>query len=64
MFGRAVSLLTPGKGPAVMLGKDPDPPQALALSAAGNRLAVKAPEGAQVELSGKLTAGSKAGVLR
>lgn len=33
-------------------------------SAAGNRLAVKAPEGAQVELSGKLTDGSKAGVLR
>ncbi|MFE2285065.1 hypothetical protein ACFXDJ_12930 [Streptomyces sp. NPDC059443] len=33
-------------------------------SATGNRLAVKAPAGAQVELSGKLTDGSKAGVLR
>ncbi|MER5728637.1 hypothetical protein ABT084_09890 [Streptomyces sp. NPDC002138] len=33
-------------------------------SATGNRLAVKAPEGAQVELSGKLTDGTKAGVLR
>ncbi|MFI5986192.1 hypothetical protein ACIBEA_35695 [Streptomyces sp. NPDC051555] len=33
-------------------------------SAAGNRLAVKAAEGAQVELSGKLTDGTKAGVLR
>ncbi|WP_374224262.1 hypothetical protein [Streptomyces sp. ISL-66] len=32
--------------------------------AVGNRLAVKAPAGAQVELSGKLTDGSKAGVLR
>ncbi len=38
VFGRAVSLLPAGKGPAVMLSKDPDPPQALALSAAGNRL--------------------------
>ncbi|MEU9006342.1 hypothetical protein [Streptomyces sp. NPDC048551] len=33
-------------------------------SATGNRLAVKAPEGAQVDLTGKLTDGSKAGVLR
>lgn len=33
-------------------------------AAVGNRLAVKAPAGAQVELSGKLTDGSKAGVLR
>ncbi|MFJ3170465.1 hypothetical protein ACIPJK_06735 [Streptomyces roseus] len=33
-------------------------------SANGNRLAVKAPEGAQVELAGKLTDGTKAGVLR
>ncbi|MFF5702845.1 hypothetical protein ACFY7H_10125 [Streptomyces sp. NPDC012794] len=33
-------------------------------SANGNRLALKAPEGAQVDLSGKLTDGSKAGVLR
>ncbi|MFF4322376.1 hypothetical protein [Streptomyces sp. NPDC001568] len=33
-------------------------------SATGNRLAVKAPEGAQVDLSGKLTDGTKAGVLR
>ncbi|WP_405980963.1 hypothetical protein [Streptomyces sp. NBC_00158] len=33
-------------------------------SANGNRLAVKAPEGAQVDLSGKLTDGSKAGALR
>ncbi|WP_405493612.1 hypothetical protein [Streptomyces sp. NBC_00096] len=32
--------------------------------AVGNRLAVKAPAGAQVELSGKLTDGSQAGVLR
>ncbi|MFI5766466.1 hypothetical protein ACIA8F_36735 [Streptomyces sp. NPDC051563] len=32
--------------------------------AVGNRLAVKAPAGAQVELTGKLTDGSKAGVLR
>ncbi|MCY0939445.1 hypothetical protein OTB74_35830 [Streptomyces sp. H34-S4] len=32
--------------------------------ATGNRLAVKAPAGAQVELTGKLTDGSKAGVLR
>ncbi|MFG3002047.1 hypothetical protein [Streptomyces sp. NPDC048340] len=31
---------------------------------AGNRLAVKAPAGAQVDLSGKLTDGTKAGVLR
>jgi WD40 repeat protein len=38
VFGRAVSLLTGGKGPPVRLRKDPDPPQALALSAAGNRL--------------------------
>jgi hypothetical protein len=38
LFGRALSLLTAGKGRPVMLGKDPDPPQALALSAAGNRL--------------------------
>ncbi|MFD5512418.1 hypothetical protein ACFWIB_32260 [Streptomyces sp. NPDC127051] len=30
----------------------------------GNRLAVKAPAGAQVELAGKLTDGTKAGVLR
>ncbi|WP_030765572.1 hypothetical protein [Streptomyces sp. NRRL F-2664] len=33
-------------------------------SANGNRLAVKAPAGAQVDLSGKLTDGTKAGVLR
>ncbi|MFJ9340859.1 hypothetical protein ACIRP0_16415 [Streptomyces sp. NPDC101733] len=33
-------------------------------SANGNRLAVKAREGAQVDLSGKLTDGKKAGVLR
>ncbi|MFI5665551.1 hypothetical protein [Streptomyces sp. NPDC051704] len=33
-------------------------------SANGNRLAVKAPAGAQVELAGKLTDGTKAGVLR
>lgn len=33
-------------------------------SANGNRLAVKAPEGAQVDLSGKLTDGSRAGALR
>ncbi|MFD3543372.1 hypothetical protein ACFWUQ_28260 [Streptomyces sp. NPDC058662] len=33
-------------------------------SANGNRLAVKAPAGAEVELSGKLTDGTKAGVLR
>ncbi|WP_411105885.1 hypothetical protein [Streptomyces sp. cmx-4-9] len=33
-------------------------------SANGNRLAVKAPEGAQVDLSGRLTDGTKAGVLR
>ncbi|MEU4732220.1 hypothetical protein [Streptomyces sp. NPDC023588] len=33
-------------------------------SANGNRLAVKAPAGAQVDLSGKLTDGSKAGALR
>ncbi|MEU3776534.1 hypothetical protein AB0F11_25710 [Streptomyces sp. NPDC032472] len=32
-------------------------------AATGNRLAVKAPAGAQVELSGKLTDGTKAGVL-
>jgi DNA-binding beta-propeller fold protein YncE len=38
VFGRAVSLLTAGKGPAVTLSQDPDPPQALALSADGNRL--------------------------
>ena len=38
VFGRTLSLLTAGKGPAVLLRKDPDPPQALALSAAGNRL--------------------------
>ncbi|WP_374103745.1 hypothetical protein [Streptomyces sp. ISL-86] len=33
-------------------------------AAPGNRLAVKAPAGAQVDLTGKLTDGSKAGVLR
>ncbi|WP_326593854.1 hypothetical protein [Streptomyces sp. NBC_01294] len=33
-------------------------------AANGNRLAVKAPAGAQVDLSGKLTDGTKAGVLR
>lgn len=33
-------------------------------SAHGNRLAVKAPAGAQVDLSGKLTDGTKAGALR
>ncbi|WP_416237695.1 hypothetical protein [Streptomyces sp. NBC_00162] len=33
-------------------------------SANGNRLAVKAPAGAQVDLSGKLTDGTKAGALR
>ncbi|MFJ3964091.1 hypothetical protein [Streptomyces sp. NPDC090036] len=33
-------------------------------SASGNRLAVKAPAGAQVDLSGRLTDGTKAGVLR
>lgn len=33
-------------------------------SAQGNRLAVKAPAGAQVDLSGKLTDGTKAGALR
>jgi hypothetical protein len=38
LFGRTLSLLNPGQGRPVMLGKDPDPPQALALSAAGNRL--------------------------
>jgi hypothetical protein len=38
VFGRTLSLLTAGKGPAVLLRKDPDPPQALAMSAAGNRL--------------------------
>ena len=38
VFGRTLSLLTAGKGAPVSLRKDPDPPQALALSAAGNRL--------------------------
>ena len=38
VFGRTLSLLTAGKGRPVMLSKDLDPPQALALSAAGNRL--------------------------
>ena len=38
LFGRTVSLLTAGKGRPVMVRKDPDPPQALALSADGNRL--------------------------
>jgi hypothetical protein len=38
VFGRTLSLLPAGKGPAVLLRKDPDPPQALALSAAENRL--------------------------
>ena len=38
MFGRSLSLLTAGKGDVAMLRKDPDPPQALALSADGNRL--------------------------
>ena len=38
VFGRTLSLLTAGKGRAAMLRKDPDPPQALALSANGNRL--------------------------
>ncbi|MET9883827.1 hypothetical protein ABZZ20_11915 [Streptomyces sp. NPDC006430] len=33
-------------------------------AATGNRLAVRAPAGAQVELAGKLTDGTKAGVLR
>ncbi|MEU7556424.1 hypothetical protein AB0B01_29570 [Streptomyces sp. NPDC044571] len=33
-------------------------------AATGNRLAVKAPEGAQVDLAGRLTDGTKAGVLR
>lgn len=33
-------------------------------AAQGNRLAVKAPAGAQVDLTGKLTDGTKAGVLR
>ena len=38
LFGRSLSLLTAGKGRLVMLRKHLDPPQALALSAAGNRL--------------------------
>jgi hypothetical protein len=38
VFGRTLSLLPAGKGAPVPLRKDPDPPQALALSAAGNRL--------------------------
>ncbi|MGH3067336.1 MAG: toll/interleukin-1 receptor domain-containing protein [Streptosporangiaceae bacterium] len=38
VFGRTLSLLNAGKGRAVMVRKDPDPPQALALSADGNRL--------------------------
>jgi DNA-binding beta-propeller fold protein YncE len=38
VFGRTLSVLTAGKGRAGMLSKDPDPPQALALSARGNRL--------------------------
>ena len=38
VFGRTLSMLTAGKGRPVMLGKDLDPPQALALSPAGNRL--------------------------
>ncbi len=38
VFGRTLSLLTAGKGPPVALRKDLDPPQALALSADGNRL--------------------------
>ena len=42
VFGRAVSLLFAGKGPPVLLRKDPDPPQALALSAASRLFAVDA----------------------
>ena len=38
VFGRALSLLPAGKGGAAVLSKDADPPQALALSADGNRL--------------------------
>ncbi|HEX3388816.1 MAG TPA: TIR domain-containing protein [Streptosporangiaceae bacterium] len=38
VFGRTLSLITAGKGEVAMLRKDPDPPQALALSADGNRL--------------------------
>ncbi len=39
VFGRRVSVVTGGgKGRAVMVSKDPDPPQALALSADGRRL--------------------------
>ena len=38
VFGRTLSMLTAGKGRPVMLRKDLDPPQALALSPAGNRL--------------------------
>jgi hypothetical protein len=38
VFGRTLSLVTAGKGEVAMLRKDPDPPQALALSADGNRL--------------------------
>jgi MTH538 TIR-like domain (DUF1863) len=38
VFGRKLSMLTAGEGRPVMLRKDLDPPQALALSPAGNRL--------------------------
>jgi DNA-binding beta-propeller fold protein YncE len=38
VFGRTLSMLTAGKGRPVTLGKDLDPPQAVALSPAGNRL--------------------------
>jgi hypothetical protein len=38
LFGRTLSLVTTGNAGPVMLRKEPDPPQALALSADGNRL--------------------------
>jgi hypothetical protein len=38
LFGRMLSLLTAGRRRPVTLGKEPGPPQAVALSAAGNRL--------------------------
>jgi hypothetical protein len=45
LFGRALSLLTAGRRRPVTLGKDPDPPQAVALSAAGHRLFAIDPAG-------------------
>jgi WD40 repeat protein len=62
VLGRTLSLLTAGKGEVAMLRKDPDPPQALALSADGNRLFTV--DAAGTVRTGEVPSGAAGSVVR